>query len=91
MQQPTAKSVKAATRPARPESKQASSKAKRVPSSSVAEGSIVHWLGGNAHIKQEIQSDFDVIKISMDGITKGSIDALTEYPASARKVWQRIY
>ena len=40
------------------------------------ESGIVRWLGGSVRVKQDIRTEFDIIKISMTGISKASVDAL---------------
>ena len=84
MQQRIAKSQKTANHLIHKE-KQSSLKTKNTASNTHPEISIIHWLGGTTHVKQEIHSDFDLIKVSMAGITKASIDALTQYLGISKK------
>lgn len=46
---------------------------------------IVYWLGGSARIRNEIRTDFEMIKYSMAGLTKASVDALTHYIGVSKK------
>jgi len=46
---------------------------------------IVRWLGGSARIRTEIRTDFEMIKYSMAGITKASVNALTHYIGVSKK------
>jgi putative toxin-antitoxin system antitoxin component (TIGR02293 family) len=47
--------------------------------------SILRWLGGPKMVDAPIQSDFDIINAGAKGITKASIDALTNNLGISRK------
>ena len=49
--------------------------------------SFTHWLGGENVIKQPIRSDFDIISLSNDGITKASLDALIGHLGISKKAF----
>lgn len=46
---------------------------------------IARWLGGKAHVKQEILSDFDIIRASESGITKAAVDELSRSIGVSKK------
>src|ERR1700759_4087090 len=48
---------------------------------------FTQWLGGKNVIKQPIRSDFDIISLSNEGITKASLDALTAHLGISKKAF----
>jgi putative toxin-antitoxin system antitoxin component (TIGR02293 family) len=49
------------------------------------ESSIIRWLGGSTLVECHIHSDFDIIKASMAGINKVSVDELARYIGVSKK------
>jgi len=49
--------------------------------------SFVNLLGGDSVITRSIQSDFDVIALSSEGITKGSLDTLVSHLGISKKAF----
>lgn len=46
---------------------------------------IARWLGGKAHVKQKLRTDFDIIRASETGITKASVDELSRSIGVSKK------
>jgi putative toxin-antitoxin system antitoxin component (TIGR02293 family) len=49
--------------------------------------SFAHLLGGKSIITKPIQSDFDIIDLSSEGITKASLDTLIGYLGISKKAF----
>lgn len=60
-------------------------KAAVVVSLTEREEGIVRWLGGSAHVKGALQSDFDLIEAGAAGISRASIDLLAAHLGVSRK------
>jgi putative toxin-antitoxin system antitoxin component (TIGR02293 family) len=46
---------------------------------------IARWLGGKARVKQDIRTNFDIIRASESGITKASVDELSRSIGVSKK------
>jgi putative toxin-antitoxin system antitoxin component (TIGR02293 family) len=46
---------------------------------------IARWLGGKAQVKQDIRTNFDIIRASESGITKASVDELSRSIGVSKK------
>ena len=66
-------------------SKKAFARKESEPNIDHEESGIVRWLGGSVRVKQDIRTDFDIIKISMTGISKASVDALARSIGVSKK------
>lgn len=51
------------------------------------EPGIAKWLGGKSKIKKAIRSDFDIVSLSNEGITKASAESLAEHLGISRKAF----
>jgi putative toxin-antitoxin system antitoxin component (TIGR02293 family) len=49
--------------------------------------SFVHLLGGKAIVTQPIRSEFDIVSLSNEGITKASLDALISHLGISKKAF----
>lgn len=52
-----------------------------------ADFNLEYFLGGTSMLNFVITSDFDLIKLSNDGITKGSLEALVSHLGVSRKAF----
>jgi putative toxin-antitoxin system antitoxin component (TIGR02293 family) len=53
--------------------------------SGAQKGGLVYWLGGTAHVSAPMRSDLDLVEAGRAGITKASLDILTEFTGLPRK------
>jgi putative toxin-antitoxin system antitoxin component (TIGR02293 family) len=51
----------------------------------IKEKHLVKILGGKANVKKPIQSNFDLIHLSQDGVTRASVEALMNYIGVSKK------
>jgi hypothetical protein len=52
---------------------------------------FVHLLGGKSIITRPIRSEFDIIALSNEGISKASLDALIGHLGVSKRLFLKIY